>query len=92
MDHNLFKISKLWTCLCGWNHVSQGASSCWVCKQKHDPVPMNNARQVYEDMQAMRWSSQRMHDGTCSREDRTDYDMGWPSEAGFGKELRGELI
>jgi hypothetical protein len=56
---------------------------------KLDTIPMCNARQVYEDMQNMRWSSENLnHFDTKRSLDRDAREMGWPEEAGLGKHLR----
>ncbi len=84
----MYKFSHTRTCICGWVHVIQAPASCWVCQQKLDTIPMNHNRQVYQDLSAMRWSEGRNEFDTQRSLDRDSHAMGWPDEAGLGRENR----
>ncbi len=82
----LYKYSKTWTCLCGYVHVVQGPCSCWVCQERFDFIPPSIQKQVYRDLQAMRWSQENLCKWDTKRSlDRNPREQGWPEEAGLGK-------
>jgi len=32
-EKKIWKISRIWICQCGWEHIVQGPCSCWVCME-----------------------------------------------------------
>jgi hypothetical protein len=85
MNHFIFH------CLCNLPHIINGECCCWACRSRFDPVPKTVNRQVYLDMCAMRWSSERMHKATHDRDERTPYDRCWADQPGLGSS-RNELL
>jgi len=84
----MYKFSKILTCACQYRHIIQGPASCWACMQKLDTVPQTVARQVYQDLQAMRWSQDRNQFDTNRSLNQDQYAKGWPDDAGMGRENR----